>query len=161
MIGATKYTTRETSVTHWCQVPLIFIEDSSILPMHCSEHFVQCSMQFLRRFSMHFSAQQQISAWISAMSCGRLLCLLSAFRATDLQEANYHSTLLTHVDDILHMQGSLHPSCQTVSAVDFPVLWFRQWNVLNVVCGRACTTTCHLKSLRRRDGTYLAFWEIY
>ena len=28
-------------------------------------------------------------------------------------------------DDILHMQGSLHPSCQTVSAVDFPVLWFR------------------------------------
>ena len=66
MIGATKYTTRETSVTHWCQVPLIFIEDSSISPMHCSEHFVQCSMQFLRRCSMHFSAQQRISAWISA-----------------------------------------------------------------------------------------------
>ena len=95
MIGATKYTTRETSVTHSCQVPLIFIEDSSILPMHCSDHFVQCSMQFLRRCSMHFYAKQQISAWISAMACGRLLCLLSAFRATDLQEANYHSTLLT------------------------------------------------------------------
>ena len=125
MIGATKYITPEASVSHWCQVPLIFIEDSSISPMHCSEHFVQCSMQFLRRCSMHFYAQQQISAWISAMTCGRLLCLLLAFRATDVQEANYDSTWLTHVDDILHMQGSLHPSCQTVSAVDFPVLWFR------------------------------------
>ena len=66
-----------------------------------------------------------------------------------------------HDDDILHMQGSLHPSCQTVSAVDFPVLWYRQWNVLNVVCRRACTTTCHLKSQRRRDGEHLAFCEIF